>query len=163
VILLKKDKRVKLTDKDKKNIIADYVECQNYSEVARKYNISDTAVKKIVDNDKDSLVKLEQKKEENIKSTLEYMEEQHEVKKRLLDKLLKGMEVKAEEIDMFTNIKDLATAYGIILDKELKLKEINQKLNENTSFENINAMITNIATLINSPVSNRTEDNIDEI
>lgn len=157
-----KDKRVKLTDKDKKNIIADYVECQNYSEVARKYNISDTAVKKIVDNDKDSLVKLEQKKEENIKSTLEYMEEQHEVKKRLLDKLLKGMEVKAEEIDMFTNIKDLATAYGIILDKELKLKEINQKLNENTSFENINAMITNIATLINSPVSNRTEDNIDE-
>jgi transposase-like protein len=162
VILLKKDKRVKLTDKDKKNIIADYVECQNYSEVARKYNISDTAVKKIVDNDKDSLVKLEQKKEENIKSTLEYMEEQHEVKKRLLDKLLKGMEVKAEEIDMFTNIKDLATAYGIILDKELKLKEINQKLNENTSFENINAMITNIATLINSPVSNRTEDNIDE-
>lgn len=162
VILLIKDKRVKLTDKDKKNIIADYVECQNYSEVARKYNISDTAVKKIVDNDKDSLVKLEQKKEENIKSTLEYMEEQHEVKKRLLDKLLKGMEVKAEEIDMFTNIKDLATAYGIILDKELKLKEINQKLNENTSFENINAMITNIATLINSPVSNRTEDNLDE-
>lgn len=157
-----KDKRVKLTDKDKKNIIADYVECQNYSEVARKYNISDTAVKKIVDNDKDSLVKLEQKKEENIKSTLEYMEEQHEVKKRLLDKLLKGMEVKAEEIDMFTNIRDLATAYGIILDKELKLKEINQKLNENTSFENINAMITNIASLINNPVETRTEDNIDE-
>ena len=157
-----KDKRTKLTDKEKKNIIADYVECQNYSEVARKYNISDTAVKKIVLADKDSLNKLEEKKEENIKSTLEYMEEQHEVKKRLLDKLLKGMEVKAEEIDMFTNIKDLATAYGIILDKELKLKEINQKLNENTSFENINAMITNIATLINSPVSNRTEDNLDE-
>lgn len=159
-----KDKRTKLTDKEEKKIIADYVETNNYSEVARLNGVSVNTVRRVIERqDSDELEKkVKQKKEENTKSTLEYMEEQHEVKKRLLDKLLKGMEVKAEEIDMFTNIKDLATAYGIILDKELKLKEINQKLNENTSFENINAMITNIATLINSPVSNRTEDNIDE-
>jgi transposase len=164
VILLAKDKRTKLTDKEEKKIIADYVETNNYSEVARLNGVSVNTVRRVIERqDNDELEKkVKQKKEENTKSTLEYMEEQHEVKKRLLDKLLKGMEVKAEEIDMFTNIKDLATAYGIILDKELKLKEINQKLNENTSFENINAMITNIATLINSPVSNRTEDNIDE-
>lgn len=158
-----KNKRTKLTDKDKKNIIADYIECNNYSEVARKYKISVTAVKKIVDADEESLNKFKQKKEENIKSTLEYMEEQHETKKRILDKLLKGMETKAEELDMFTNIKDLATAYGIILDKELKLKEINQKLNENTNIGGINEMITNIAELINNPVQNRNEDNIDEV
>ena len=158
---MSKDKRTKLTDKDKKNIIADYVECQNYSEVGRKYNISDTAVKKIVDSDKDSLNKLEQKKEENIKSTLEYMDEQHETKKRILDKLLKGMETKAEELDIFTNIKDLATAYGIILDKELKLKEIKIK-NEETDTNTINNSITNIADLINNPVDNRNEDNLDE-
>lgn len=159
-----KDKRTKLTDKEEKKIIADYVETNNYSEVARLNGVSVNTVRRVIERqDSDELEKkVKQKKEENTKSTLEYMEEQHEVKKRLLDKLLKGMEVKAEEIDMFTNIKDLATAYGIILDKELKLKEINQKLNENTSFENINAMITNIATLINSPVSNRTEDKIDE-
>lgn len=72
-------------------------------------------------------------------------------------------ETKAEELDMFTNIKDLATAYGIILDKELKLKEIDQKLNENTNIGGINEMITNIATLINNPVDNRNEDNIDEV
>ena len=125
-----KDKRTKLTDKEKKSIIADYIECGNYSEVARKYKISVTAVKKIVQADEESLIKFKQKKEENTKSTLEYMEEQHEVKKRLLDKLLKGMEIKAEEIDMFTNIKDLATAYGIILDKELKVLEL-QKGNVN--------------------------------
>lgn len=152
----------RLNDKEKQKIRADYIETGNLRETARINNVSDDTVKRTIQEDKEITQKLAQKKEENIKSTLEYMEEQHEVKKRLLDKLLKGMEVKAEEIDMFTNIKDLATAYGIILDKELKLKEINQKLNENTSFENINAMITNIATLINSPVSNRTEDNIDE-
>ena len=152
----------RLNDKDKQKIRADYIETGNLRETARTNNVSVDTVKRTIQEDKEITQKLTQKKEENIKSTLEYMEEQHEVKKRLLDKLLKGMEVKAEEIDMFTNIKDLATAYGIILDKELKLKEINQKLNENTSFENINAMITNIATLINSPVSNRTEDNLDE-
>ena len=92
------------------------------------------------------------------------MDKQHETKKRVLDKLLRGIELKADDIKNIDkmNIKDLATAYGIILDKELKLKEIDQKLNENTHFENINAMITNIANLINTPVKNRNEDNIDE-
>lgn len=152
----------RLNDKEKQKIRADYIETGNLRETARINNVSDDTVKRTIQEDKKIMQKLAQKKEENIKSTLEYMEEQHEAKKRLLDKLLKGMEVKAEEIDMFTNIKDLATAYGIILDKELKLKEINQKLNENTSFENINAMITNIASLINNPVEDRTEDSISE-
>ena len=132
MIFLAKDKRTKLTDKEKKQIIADYIETGNYSEVARKYGISVTAVKKIVDADKDSLIKFKQKKEENTQSTIEYMDEQHETKKRILEKLLKSMEVKAEELDMFTNIKDLATAYGIILDKELKMLELQKNNRDNT-------------------------------
>ena len=52
------------------------------------------------------------------------METQHETKKRILSKLLHGIEVKSEDIDMLTNIKDLATAYGIIIDKELKWLEM---------------------------------------
>ena len=159
-----KNKRTKLTDKEEKKIIADYVETNNYSEVARLNGVSVNTVRRVIERqDSDELEKkVKQKKIENTKSTLEYMEEQHEVKKRLLDKLLKGMEVKAEEIDMFTNIKDLATAYGIILDKELKLKEIDEKLKDNTDINGINGMINNIAKLINNPVQNRTEDNIDE-
>ena len=53
-------------------------------------------------------------------------------KKRILDKLLKSMEVKAEELNKFTNIKDLATAYGIILDKELKMLELQKNNGDNT-------------------------------
>ena len=30
----------KISDKKKKQIIADYIECQNYSEVARKHKVS---------------------------------------------------------------------------------------------------------------------------
>ncbi|MBR5227553.1 MAG: helix-turn-helix domain-containing protein [Clostridia bacterium] len=117
----------KFTDLEKKNIVADYVNCQNYSEVAKKYGVSVEAIRLIVKADKDILKKLEQKKEENTQTTLEYMQTQHETKKRILDKLLKAIEIKAEDIDVFTSIKDLATAYGIILDKELKVLEIQRQ------------------------------------
>lgn len=121
----------KLTDKQKKKIIADYVENQNYRETARMNNVSDVTVKDIVLKDKSTLEKLEQKKQENTQSTIEYMQTQHESKKRILDKILKAIEEKADNVDMFTNIKDLATAYGIILDKELKVLELQRGNKEN--------------------------------
>lgn len=117
----------KLNDKERKLIIADYIQSQNYSEVARKYNVSDMTVRRIVkDADVDVLGKVEQKETENTQDTLTYMTEQHEVKKRIIDKILNAMENKAENVDMFTNIKDLATAYGILIDKELKFHEVKQ-------------------------------------
>lgn len=155
-----------LTDKEEKKIIADFVETNNYSETGRLNGVSDKTVKRVIDrqDDKEMVKRVEEKKKENTISTLEYMEKQHETKKRVLDKLLRGIELKADDIKNIDkmNIKDLATAYGIILDKELKLKEIEQKLNENTNFDSINSMITNIANLINNPVEDRTEDNIDK-
>ena len=155
----------RLKDEEKKKILADYIETSNYRETARINNVSDDTVRRLVaENEDDVKQKLAQKKQENTISTLEYMQEQHEAKKRILDKLLRSIELKAEDIENIDkmNIKDLATAYGIILDKELKLKEIDQKLNDNTNFDGINSMITNIANLINNPIENRTEDNIDK-
>lgn len=116
----------KFNDKDKKRILADYINCQNYSEVARKWNTSKQTIIRIVGSFGQSEVeqKITQKKQENTQTTIEYMQTQHETKKRILDKILKAIESKAEDIDMFTNIKDLATAYGIILDKELKVLEL---------------------------------------
>ena len=43
--------QVKLTDEMRKKIIADYVDCENYSAVARKYGVSRTTVSNIVNND----------------------------------------------------------------------------------------------------------------
>lgn len=148
----------RLNDKDKQKIRADYVETGNYRETARMNNVSVDTVKRTVEEDNEIQQKLTQKKEENIKSTLEYMEEQHETKKRILDKLLKGIEVKAEEIDMFTNVKDLATAYGIILDKELKVLELQR--NKGNIEDEINNNIQNIANLINNPEPNRSEADV---
>lgn len=134
----------KLTDKQKKKIIADYVETQNYSETARLNNVSDVTVKDVVTKDKTTLKKLEEKKLENTQSTIEYMQTQHETKKRILDKILTAIETKAEDVDMFTNIKDLATAYGIILDKELKVLELQRGNANNEEINKVKELLGKI-------------------
>lgn len=134
----------KLTDLEKQQIIADYIETQNYSEVAKKYNRSVETIRNVVKDNEDVGKKLKQKKEENTQSTIEYMQTQHESKKRILDKILKAIEEKADNIDMFTNIKDLATAYGIILDKELKVLELNRKNENNEDLEKVKDIMVSI-------------------
>lgn len=135
----------KLTDKQKKKIIADYVGNGNYSETARMNNISDKTVKRLVDKeDKDVVKKVEQKKEENTQSTLEYMQSQHNTKKRILDNLLKAIETKSTNVDMFTNVRDLATAYGIIVDKELKVLELKNMSKENEGLAKVKELLSKI-------------------
>ena len=127
---MSKVKRKKLTDKQKKLIIADYIECGNYSETARKHGITDTTVRHLVKTDRESLKKIEQKKEENMKDVLEYMDGLKDKKKTIISKLLQAIEDKVDNLDSFTNIRDVASAYGIIIDKELKLREIKNHSND---------------------------------
>lgn len=113
----------RLTDAEKKKIVADYVINQNYSETARLNNCSDNEVRNIVKANKDFSKKLEDKKEENTQNMLDWFTSQYATKQRILNKLLKAIEEKSEDNDINT-IKELATAYGIILDKELKMMEM---------------------------------------
>lgn len=119
-----------LTDKQRKEIIASYIECENYSEVARKYNVSVDTVKRLATQDEEIVKNLKQKREENTINVLNEMKQRGKQKTELLDKIFKAMDGKLDNIDMFTNIKDLATAYGIIMDKELKLYELDLKRKE---------------------------------
>jgi DNA-binding MurR/RpiR family transcriptional regulator len=136
----------KLTDKQKKKIIADYIECRNNSEVARMNGVSESTVRRIVKSgDNEEITRLsEQKKQENTQSTIEYMQTQHETKKRILDKILKAIEDKAENIDLLTNIKDLATAYGIILDKELKVLELQKNSATDKELSKVQELLSKI-------------------
>lgn len=120
------DDVTKLTDKEKKRMIADYIECQNYSEVARKYKRSVPTIKRVVLADEQILKKVKLKKEENTLDTLDYIMSLKEQKTRLLNKLLNAMENKVDDTNnkIKQNMKDLATAYGIILDKDMKILEI---------------------------------------
>ena len=113
----------RLTDAEKKKIIADYVINQNYRETARLNNVSDNEVRNIVKANKDISQKLASKKEETTQNMLDWFTSQYGTKQRILNKLLKAIEEKSEDTDINT-IKELATAYGIILDKELKMMEM---------------------------------------
>lgn len=115
----------KLTDKQKKKIIADYVDNGNYSETARLNNTTDTTVRTIIKENKNmALKKMEQKKEENTQDMLQYLESKKEDKKRVIELCFKALEDKLASPDMFTSIRDIAMVYGILVDKDLKYKEI---------------------------------------
>lgn len=126
----KKTSRTKLTDKQKKKIIADYVDNNNYSETARMNNVSEYTVRTLCksDNNKEVKEKIEQKKEENTKTMLEMISKTNEKRLNVISKLVDAIDDKAEKVDQFTSVKDLASAYGILIDKELKFAEM-QKVN----------------------------------
>ena len=119
----------KLTDKQKKKIIADYVDNGNYSKTARMNNTTDTTVRTIIKDNKDvALKKMELKKQQNTKDILEYMEETKDKRKKIIDLCLEKMEERLNK-DELMNIKDIATAYGVLVDKSLKVNEIKSSCN----------------------------------
>lgn len=117
-----------LTPAKKKKIAAAWADCQNYSEVARIHKVSMQTVKNVVmqlkEEEPDFMNVLEQKRQEESESVLEWYSKQSEAKKELLENLLAGMNAKAAKVDMFTSIVDLAKTLGIVLDKEYRALEL---------------------------------------
>ena len=145
----------KLTDKQKKKIIADYVDNGNYSETARMNNTTDTTVRTIIKDNKDvALKKIEQKKQQNTKDILEYMEETKDKRKKVIDLCLEKMEERLNK-DELMNIKDIATAYGVLVDKSLKVNEM--KSSGNSS--NINVPTIKLEVVDNSNLESVLYDN----
>ena len=119
--------RTKLTDKQKKKIIADYMENGNYRETARINIVAVDTVRRIIlknKNNQDFVKKSTEKKEENTKDILEYMDNIAEKQKKIIDLSLEVLEQKLSNPDLFTNIRDVAIVYGTIFDKSLKYKEM---------------------------------------
>ena len=151
--------RNKLTDKQKKKIIADYIDNNNYSETARMNNTTDTTVRRIIRENKEVLEKVEQKKEENSQDMFEYMKSKDNDKKRIVELCFEALDKKLSNLDMFTNVKDIATVYGIIMDKELKFRELELRKQEienqkNTSVAN-NGIITDLLGALKNAKENR--------
>lgn len=118
--------RVKLTDKQKKKIIADYVDNGNMSETARMNNVNVSTVKRLIDSgyDKDMQEKARLKKEENTKDILEYMDSIAEEQKEVIKLSMKALKEKLKKVDAFTSVKDIVTVYGVIYDKAIKSQEL---------------------------------------
>ena len=108
----------KFTDRQKKNIVKMYVECQNYSAVAKKYGCSETTVRRIVGKNPDVLEKVEEEKERNMQTVTEHMQKQTEKVCELLDLLIARM-ADEDKLDAATVVQ-LATTFGILVDKYTK-------------------------------------------
>ena len=76
----------RLTDKQRKKIVADYVELGSYNAVSKIHGVSRQTVKNIVTNDTDIRQKLQRKKEENTADIIAYMESKRGVVCEIIDK-----------------------------------------------------------------------------
>lgn len=152
--------RTKLTDKQKKKIIADYIETQNYSETGRRNNVADVTVKDIITKNPEALKNLEQKREEDTKDILDYMNNITKGQKKVISLSLEVITEMLENRDKRLTGRDIAMIYGVIFDKALKYKEIQLKDKNNSNTEEINNGINNIVNLLNNPKPVRTEEDL---
>lgn len=105
----------RLTDKQKKKIIADYVQLGSYNAVAKLNGVSDKTVKSIVMANPDFTEKSEQKKEENTADILAYMESQKQIVCEIIGKGL--MALNDPEKLARANPSQITTALGTLIDK----------------------------------------------
>ena len=105
----------RLTDKQKKKIIADYVEIGSYNAVAKLHGVTRQTVKNVVTADTGIGQLLQQKKEENTADILSYMEEKRSVVCEILGK---GLDIlnDPEKLREATP-SQITTALGTLIDK----------------------------------------------
>lgn len=105
----------KLTDKQRKQIIAERVEGASIRALAAKYEVSPSAIQRLLKSDTTLKQKCTQKKEENTQSVLAFMDSKKQTVCDLIDKLLAAMG--DEDKIAATPLNQLATAMGIVIDK----------------------------------------------
>lgn len=105
----------RLTDKQKKKIIADYVQLGSYNAVAKKHKVADSTVKRIVLSDPEMQTKAEQKKEENTADVLAYMESQKQLVCEIIGKGLNALNDPQKLAK--ANPAQITTALGTLIDK----------------------------------------------
>ena len=105
----------RLTDRKKKKIVADYLELESYNAVAKLNSVSDSTVKRVVAESGEIKKKLEQKKEQNTKDILEYMDTKKDAVCLIIDRYLKAL-LDEDKIEKATT-SQLTTALGTLIDK----------------------------------------------
>ncbi|MBO5831586.1 MAG: hypothetical protein J6R01_08275 [Alistipes sp.] len=103
----------RLTDKQKKRIIADYVELGSYNAVAKKHGVACDTVKRIVLRDPKIVQKTKDKKEANTRDVLEYMEGKRDAVCQLIEL---GLSLLPEKLQS-ANATQITTALGTLIDK----------------------------------------------
>lgn len=105
----------RLTDRQKKKILADYVQTNNYCATAKNNGVSATTVKNLVRANADIVEKCEQKKEENTADVMEYMNDHKDL---VCSFIGKGLEMLNDPEKLAAaNLSQITTAMGTLIDK----------------------------------------------
>ena len=105
----------KLTDKQRKKIIADRADGATLRALARKYNVSDTTIRRTLQNNPEAAEKVAQKKAENTAAVLAHMDKKQKTVCGLIDLYLDAL-TREEKLNR-ASVRDIATALGIVIDK----------------------------------------------
>lgn len=111
----------RLTDRQKKKIVADYLELGSYNATAKANGVSKDSVRRIVQASEDFAQKAKQKKDENTADILAYMESQRETVCKIIDNGLKELQ-KPDKFNRATPIQ-ITTAMGTLIDKWAALQD----------------------------------------
>lgn len=122
----------KLTDKQRKKIIAESVNGSSIRALAAKYNVSTTTIQRVLKSDTELTQKVAQKKAENTVSILAFMDSKKNDVCGLIDKLLAAM-ADDEKLASAT-VNQLATAMGIVIDKYTANEAIKPSDTKETNF-----------------------------
>lgn len=105
----------RLTDRQKKKIVADYLELGSYNATAKKNGVSNHTVKRIVLEVPEIADKVQQKKDENTHDILAYMESKRDIVCEILGKGLEALN-SPEKLAEATPAQ-ITTAIGTLIDK----------------------------------------------
>lgn len=104
----------RLTDKQKKKIVADYLETQSYSATARLNGVTHQTVKRIVQESPDFSEKLQQKKDMDTADIIAYMESKRDAVYNIIEV---GLRILPEKIETAKSATEVTTALGTLIDK----------------------------------------------
>lgn len=113
----------RLTDRQKKRIISDYVNIGSYNTVGKMHGISATTVKNVVLKNSETVGLCEQKKKQNTMDMLEFLETRKQKTQDIIDQLLDCMPDKIPR----ASLVQIVTAYGVLVDKSALLSENDKK------------------------------------
>lgn len=105
----------RLTDRKRKQIVADYLETQSVNAAARRSGVSWDTAKRVLDEDGDIAQKLEEKKAQNTEDILAYLDSQRQVVCEIIGKGLAVLN-DPEKLREATPAQ-ITTAIGTLIDK----------------------------------------------
>lgn len=129
----------KLTDKQRKKIIAERVEGATIRALAAKYKVSQYTIQQVLKSDANLAQKCARKKEENTASVLAFMDSKKNDVCALIENLLSAMN-DPDKIAA-TPLSQIATAMGIVIDKYTANESLQQSgTTVNNLFEAIDSI-----------------------